>query len=321
MARTHVENLHKGEAGENRVTLLLQNLGFCVAQPRPDRFGTDLLGYQWLQEPELRDITFYFQVKEHDWESHSDFPVSAKFLEIAFENPAILFVTGGSDAFANRYRACPVFDWILDNPLWKHKKQDEFRIKKALFQEIGDLPHARQLLLAEAYRTSGRYTTRILRGYPPERSGMPLWTPNRTPSLFLEQSDLFTHFGSLGVMEPPHSVIEAVRQATEARTDDMLLLPVKVLRESKLDELADEISSNPSVAEWLSRVKENVPSRRVKEEALEFSRFVSAMRSMNRGEPFRMPGYTWREISAWRVFADVYPGGIDLLKKVLIPSA
>ena len=51
MGNSHIQNLHKGECGEHRVAILLHHLGFCVAQPRPDRFGTDTVGYRWLEQP------------------------------------------------------------------------------------------------------------------------------------------------------------------------------------------------------------------------------------------------------------------------------
>jgi hypothetical protein len=296
-------NLHVGEVGEHRVAILLEELGFSIGKPLPDNLGTDLIGANWKDEPDYNNTIFLFQVKERR-SNINGVTVSSSLVWRALEQPAIVLLSCG-DAFHNEFKVCILFEWILDNPLRPSLRSDKVHIAQRYFIKIDRPQDMKNLLIAEGRRVTGG------RGA--------LWAADRRSFAYINQRDLFLNFGKIALLEPPQQVITRVREILHLYSDDEVQYIVGAIRDNRMSELTEALSSDNVLNQWRSTIPRSVCTGQATQEANEFLRFIQAVRSCQKKEDqhFDMPGYTWREVSPWRIFISIFPAAFQVVERVL----
>jgi hypothetical protein len=286
--RRGLEALHKGEAGEHRLATLLHTLGFSVAKgPLPDRFGTDVIGFQWLRHPEWKQIVFYFQAKEY---AHSgSVELNPSLAEISIGNPAFLVDTGGSNLFENKFRIATAYQFLLDHP--GAAADQSFKVPVRYFRAISSEDEAVAMFVREAARVSG---------FSPAGTESPLWIVNKHPGCMVTHQELFRLIagGKLGASEPSAKVIAEVAQRLPTVDEGVLIAAFEQLRRGS--PFMQSTASIGVVTEWLKHL--NTPMTGGAEDVYHFRNFVSSLRNFAAGTKFTLPQFTWGAVNSWRIF-------------------
>jgi hypothetical protein len=84
-----------------------------------------------------------------------------------------------------------------------------------------------------------------------------------------------------------------------------------VLRDSRVTLGTDEIS------EWKRNIREiEVGSRGLRE----YKKFIAAIESCSQQKNFHISGFTWIEVSSWRIFSRIFPESISMFETVVANS-
>jgi hypothetical protein len=81
-------------------------------------------------------------------------------------------------------------------------------------------------------------------------------------------------------------------------------------------------TKSPEVRKWLDEIASASSRKQHSQEITEFWTFRDAMVNLARGEPFRfsLPGFTYDEVSCWRIFVQMYPESLCLLEQFARPQ-
>lgn len=284
-----------GAVAENLAAALLERHFDHVARPSRD-IGVDFFGFRSLGDG-APPVEFRFQVKHG-----GRFPIRAQtaeaFLETVEHLPTVfLHVDPG---FTPSVRFLILHDWILDHPDWPDRVRNSKTVHFALreFEPVG-AAHESFCAAVDAE------VARVLK-----LPGAPFQTRSLA-RLPLSESDLFFAMGHLGEFEVPIQVLAEVQQLPGLYSQEMGFLR-RALKGGQQSSALTEAESR----RWLQRVARTPEAGAVDRERREFVRFASSLRAVRRDADFAMPRYRWDELSAWRVFVEMYPESFVLLEKM-----
>ena len=290
----------QGEIGQKLgEALLLRFLG--PARPEPD-LGIDavaVLQPKYCSNDAMAGVFFNFQFKTGALSTDSANVV--RWMTLTDQQPVFLVEIKAADTEQQRYRFLSVHEWMIQNPdlAARITTQKTVSFPRSNFQQVD--PRGENFLAAlkdEANRVNKHSSS--------------LWRTRPSPSPYLPVagSDLFRHFGRLPALEASAQLVANMRDGKTLDLDvwhqlhDMSTSPNQFI----------DATQSPEVRHWLNGIA-SVPSKQqIKREIQEFRRFRKAMLDAAHGKLFDFPGFTYGEVSCWRIFMQLYPESLLLLK-------
>jgi hypothetical protein len=293
--------LHKGVSGQEAIkAFVLQYLR--VAELKPD-LGEDFVA---LPPPELEAQTGFAGPFLIEAKTSTTFAVRKEKVEewlwhIDKVPVLLVHLDGGYPALKVRFLV--LHDWLLENPAWPTRIA---RAKRRISFNLNDFLAAQEFpgaIEREAGRAAGK----------PDAT----WRFRLAPEVALSEAEVFTEMGHLGDFEVPVGVMDIVRRLKSPVLEQDNWSALRQLIRPAAKGRA-QWAFEPRVEEWVQRIGIGPPNFIRDHERREFSKFVAAVNTV-RGEetavPF--PGHTFAEISPWRVFVQLFPSGLSVLRAVL----
>lgn len=285
------DNSVEGHRGQDAASYFLRSF-FDLGPLTPDP-GIDFVGY-YRKSAIRRPIAF--QVKKSSrfvFRSR----VLARWLASIDVQPVILFRVVPVPPRRIRYFFKVLHEWMLDHQDWVlHLRATTWTtIDLDEFVEVDD--DNNNFLVAvetELSRVQGE--------------DLSLWITRKWRGLPISSSELFGLFGHLAKLELNAETLSEM---------------VKVLspswQESQWSAFRREVDNKSGrtlgfVADWRRQLSEPALPATVEAEMMAFKDFVAAMRSFQNGSSFDLPTTTWRNISPWRTFCQLYPRSLDMLE-------
>jgi hypothetical protein len=83
-----------------------------------------------------------------------------------------------------------------------------------------------------------------------------------------------------------------------------------------VEALQQTATLSPEARKWVKGIISTPSKEQHSKEIGEFINFVTAMEDAVRGDRFDFPGFTFAEISCWRVFVQLFPASLRLLEDI-----
>lgn len=300
------DNFINGTAGESLLAGYLKSIGFSVAEPRPDSFGTDVVALNWCREDQLRIVPFFFQFKTHeDGVSQTVRKIQKKLLTLACQYPAFVVVTNGF-FHKPRYWFCSLFSWMKRNTDWAITSGNEISIDPASFIEIRTESEKKSRLVEYLREDADRAST----------DAHSVWKPTFTPMTAMTVEDVFANVGRLSNIEPTGDLIRWAEQHSNYPGGLQLASRIREIRQTALISVknsAGESKCDCIPGHW------NCDHHSVgtTQESHELRKFFVRVDRMRRGEFARLPDYRWSQIAIWRVLFDIWPAAFKLVVDAL----
>jgi len=142
-----------------------------------------------------------------------------------------------------------------------------------------------------------------------------LWVMRQTADVPINEWDLHTNLGRIRRIEIPQSAREqALSERPELVMDSQVY---RFLRDvwSNHKKYPSLISGCPSLRDWIQRIWAPLPQGSEELERKQLKKFFGAMHS-RAPDPRWWPGFTYDEVSCWRIFVQIFPDAISLLEEV-----
>ena len=151
-----------------------------------------------------------------------------------------------------------------------------------------------------------------------------LWRRKGSILLPIDTNDVQRHIGRLRRLEVPTAVLDEARSA--GNWQELLVNHPESLMSSEVYERLRDVWSHrkkyrsivsgcPALKQWIKSIWSPVPASARDLEREQLKKFYRAMQSQEPDEML-LPGFTYDEISCWRVFVQAFPDAIRLLEKV-----
>ena len=228
-----------------------------------------------------------------------------KWTDLVEREPVILLRIEILSVERQEYRFLILHDWMIENPEWPRRVAFQKTVSFALdaFQQVGPTAdNFQQALTTEADRVLAKPSA--------------LWRTRRSLLVPIREVDLFHHFGHLGVFEIPAG---AVQEALNMNHENKIAADIWLLLRnlwSLPERYRREASKLPQIRAWLDDILRPRDRGREQHERKQFQSFVRAMQDVGCAEVLPIPGFTYDEISCWRVFIHLFPESLCLLKQV-----
>jgi hypothetical protein len=297
-ARRGEQSRRQGAAAEQYARGLIASHFDQYGPPELDR-GADIAAQL---DPPLNGAPFLFQVKHGQ-----GFRVSSRSLSWlldSIESIAVVFLhVERPTPHAPVYRFLLLHDWALAHPDWPDRlKAARLSFKLGDFTVVDEFEeNFRQAMEDEARRVLKRPTTDF---------GSATFQVRQPHDIALGEVELFRELGHLTQFEIPAPVLDELLRIPGLTHNQLQYL--SQLRERP----AQQDPTLPAgIRSWLTATAPRPEPDAVLRETRQFSQFVTAMRAYREGASnFSMPGHTWDEISAWRIFLGVFPKGMSLVE-------
>jgi hypothetical protein len=289
-----IENVAAGDSGEDLASAFLKRY-FSIWPLRPDQ-GMDLTGYYRRSNT---PVSIAFQVKNaRRFVFRSS--ILARWLASIYRQPVILFRVERLSSRSQRYSFKVLHDWMLDNPDWplRLEKQKSLSINLDEFVDINDDD---QNFLAAVEAEISRVVG----------DGLSLWATRHWRGLPISEPEIFRHFGRLGRLElDARTLSEMAKGHTPGWQEGQWWMIRDAFQKPSM-------VPPSSLVKWRERVTSHVTGSNINREMRAFQAFVAAMRSFSHGEAFRLPQTSWRNISPWRIFCQMFPMSLEMLNAFL----
>jgi hypothetical protein len=289
-----------GEIGQKLGEALL--LRFLVpARPEPDP-GLDAFGHlrrEYASDPRHEGVLFGFQFKTGAIRTLSKNVVN--WINRNDQIPVFLIHVNVGDVERQCYRFLALHEWMLRNPRRSHGVITQAEVSFSIldFHQVdSDGGNFLRVLRDEADRILKKPSS--------------LWRTLILPSLPISEPDLFAQFGRLRTLEASTATVDHVRSIATTNQDAF-----GHLRQAWMSAL--ELGGGsypPEVRGWVDPIIQTPSREKYTREINEFRKFVDAMTHASRGEHFHVPGFTWDEVSCWRIFVQLFPGSFGLLQQL-----
>lgn len=288
---------YKGEIGHKLAEAFLLRF-LTPARPEPDP-GIDALGHLRMQSTD--PVCFNFQFKTGRFTV--DTPTLQKWVSLVEREPMFLLHIKVLSIRRQEYRFLALHSWLLHHPDWPGRlaKQATLNFNLREFRVVDARGHNFERALSDE-------RARILK----QRT---LWRTRDSLLVPISELDLFRHFGRLGQIELPAAVLDeattrlsgpGIHQDLWRLLRNLWALPERYRRQA---------TRLPGVREWLDGISAPVALTPERRERREFRNFVRAMEGFSLRGAAALPGFTYDEISCWRVFVQLFPESIHILKR------
>jgi hypothetical protein len=293
-----VDHRYQGEIGQKLAEALLLRF-LTPARPEPDS-GIDAVGHLRMESDE--SVCFNFQFKTGEFVVKTE--TFRKWTDLVEHEPVILLHIEIPSVQRQEYRFLILHDWMLKNPERPRRvaRQKTVSFAPDAFHQVGPTAdNFHRALTTEADRIRAKPSA--------------LWHTRRSLWVPIREVDLFHHFGHLGAFEIPAGAVQEASNVTDENKTasavwgylrDLWSLPGRYPEASRL----------PKIRAWLDEILRPRDRDREQHERKQFQRFVRAMQDVGCAEALSIPGFTYDEISCWRVFTQLFPQSLCLLKQV-----
>jgi hypothetical protein len=301
-----IEALSQGKAGEELARGYLHSIGFSLATPEPDLFGTDVLATTWAHDRAYpRHLVYYFQVKTRSKgivRGVDD--VRRSLLFRACRNPALVLVSDG-DQYQPRRWFCSVFAWMKEHPDWALGDRKTVTIQPEFFVLVRREHDARERLFPLLQAEADRFA-----------DASP-WRSMFSPLTALDLQDVFELIGMLRHVEPSSPLIQWVQHSVPSPTDLIVAQRLRTLRSDPAERDAAAAKGAPIRRLWTtwppaaSRAEVRRDAETVRQFFRSFDRWL-------RGERPRLPPYSYHETAVWRVLLEIWPAAAGMVWNALV---
>jgi hypothetical protein len=295
----NIDYRFQGEIGQKLAEAFLLRF-LTPARPEPDP-GIDALGH--LRMTSDSPVCFNFQVKTGMFTV--DASTLEKWVSLIEREPVILLHVRIVSLEHQEFRFLILHDWIIEHPDWQQKAthQKTLRFPLKYFQKSDTSGAAFQEALA-------REIARVL------KKPKALWRTRNSPRTPFTENDLFHQFGRIRDLEVPNNVLREVHNLSKdlISSEDLFVLLKKIWSLPKYYQ--SQALNLPGVRDWINQLVCIPAESKVAHETRQFRKFVIAMKSADLGRGVLTPGFTYKEISCWRIFCQLYPESMRLLMRM-----
>jgi hypothetical protein len=293
-----IDYRYQGEIGQKLAEALLLRF-LTPARPEPDP-GIDAIGHLRMQSSD--PVCFNFQFKTGDFSVETD--TLGKWISVLEREPVVLLHIRILSIQQQEYRFLMLHSWMLHNPEWPDKLAIQGKIKFNLddFQLV-DLEGQNFQNALEDERD------RILKKQT-------IWRTRNSLLVPISETDLFRHFGALGSMEIPAIVLNEAKMMPETLTVEIDLWRLLHNIWSLPEKYQQQAMGLPGIRNWLNSRMTPIAPKYKQWERKQFQKFVRAMEGILSGNKISLPSFTYKEISCWRIFVQLFPESIRILNRV-----
>lgn len=284
------DSFAEGARGEDAASYFLRRY-FDIGCLKPDP-GIDFLGYY--RRSKVRQ-PIAFQVKKANRFLFRS-QILANWLASIHLQPVILFRTIEVSPRITRYQFKVLHEWMIEHPDCVSRLPEQKYVSIASDEFIDIDENAKNFLdavTAEISRVQGH--------------GLSPWAVRKWRGLPISEYEVFSHFGRLDRLELDASTLAAMTESFPGNSQESQW---SAFREACNGQFGTEPYF---VVDWRRRIAAGVLPSWVRVDIKAFEDFRKAMRSFLSGAGFDLPTTTWRNISPWRTFCQLYPKSLDML--------
>jgi hypothetical protein len=297
--KNKMSTFNQNETTHNEVVKYLEN--YFIAKTLTPEIKTDFTGT--LKEGDVSSVEFNFQIGI-DKEISIESCILEQWTQIIDEQPVVLVLICVESLSDHAFSYCfKLFhEWLLDYPerIDLIKSEDSIIFSRDEFISIDGTNNSFQAtMLEEAKRVLKRET---------------LWRVKPPLILPITEIGLLKNLGHLSSLEVSEELIKETFLGRSTTPDAWHFLHEALVNP---EHLMGESNQLPQVKSWLAQLLDPPSKTSVDRERDEFRLFVRAMRQCKEGNPFRMPLFTYDQISCWRVFFQMFSESWRLLEAML----